>query len=196
MKDASRETPDQARTRRRWIGLAELVAVAGLVIAALGAWNNWSERREATADKTASAAAEARANARADLSATVEDDGRRLLLKDARHDLQSVSISFPRALGAPRQEPVGDPVIDVKGIEAPLLKLTDGGPDTREGRLPVLVTARWLDGDEQRRATDIHDLIWKTEGRVLRGRALRLEGLRLRRRGGTQAMLDRLWKAP
>ncbi len=191
------ETPDQARTRRRWITLAELVAVMGVVVAALGFWNSWSERRDERADKVAAAATEARGKARIDLIATAEDGGRRLLLRDdSDRDIQSVTIAFPKALGAPRQEPVADPVISAAGIEAPLLRLTDGGPDEREGRLPVLVTTRWLDGDVSRSVTDTYDLIWKTEGRVLRGRVLKLEGLRSRQRGGSQAALDKLWKTP
>lgn len=196
MSASDRETPDQARTRRRWVTLAELVAVAGVIIAALGFWNSWSERRDAQAERAATASSEARASGRADLTASVENGGGRLLLKDARHDLQSVTISFPRALGADRQEPVADPVIDAAGIADPMLKLTDGGPDDREGRLPVLVTTRWLDGDTEHRATDTYDLIWETHGRLGRGRALTLKGLRLRTRGGTQARLDRMWTRP
>ncbi|SEM61036.1 hypothetical protein SAMN05192583_0815 [Sphingomonas gellani] len=190
------ENADQARTRRRWVTLAELVAVAGVVIAGLGAWNSWSERRDAAADKAATVAAATKADARVDLSATVQDGGRQLLLKDDRHELQSITIDFPHALGATRQEPVADPILDARPFQDKLLELTDGGSDSREGRLAVLVTTRWLDGDAQRQARDVYDVIWRTEGRVLRGRALRLEGLRLRRRGGDQAAIDRLWTHP
>ena len=47
------ETADQARTRRRWITLAEVVAVAGVVIAALTLYLNVSDRRADRAERAA-----------------------------------------------------------------------------------------------------------------------------------------------
>ena len=36
------ETPEtRAETRRRWINIGEIVAVAGLIISALALWNSW-----------------------------------------------------------------------------------------------------------------------------------------------------------
>jgi predicted negative regulator of RcsB-dependent stress response len=56
----SRETPTERReaaeTRRRWVTLAEVLAVAGVLIAALTLWSNWSERN---ADKAEKASAKA-----------------------------------------------------------------------------------------------------------------------------------------
>ena len=40
------ETSEQAKTRRRWLTLAELVAVSGLLIGALTLWLNWSDKRD------------------------------------------------------------------------------------------------------------------------------------------------------
>ena len=193
----SGETPQERReaaaTRRRWVSLAEIVAVAGLLIGALTLWMNWSDRRADQADKTAAQTAEAREKARVELAATVEDGGRTLALKDQRHDLSDAVVAFPRPLAIATQRPSGDPAIEAEWIAAPLLKLTDGGADERTGRLPVLLTVRYWDGDVARTATGIYDVVWKTEGRVLRGRTLSLQGLRLRQRGGTQAQLDAAW---
>lgn len=193
----SSETPTERReaaaTRRRWVTLAEVVAVAGVLIAALTLWTNWSEHRADEADKIAAQSSAARERSRIELSAIVQDGGDTLLLKDARHDLQDVTITFPRALGVSPQRPPAEPVIDASWFSAPLLKLTDGGSDDRAGRLPVLVSARYFDGDTTRSASGIYDVIWKTEGRMLRGRALKLEGLRVRQRGGDQAKLDAIW---
>lgn len=195
----SGETPAERReaaaTRRRWVSLAEIVAVAGVVIAALTLWNSWSERRDAESAKVAAESSEAKARTRVEITATVQDDGRSLLLKDAAHDIQDARFAFPKALGVTAQKPVVDPSIDVRWFEDALLKLTDGGADERAGRLPVFVTTRYWDGDVQRSATGIYDVVWRTEGRLLRGRTLRLEGLRLRQRGGTQARIDALWAA-
>ncbi|MDP1026153.1 hypothetical protein Q5H91_02925 [Sphingomonas sp. KR1UV-12] len=187
------ERRDAAATRRRWVSLAEAVAVAGVLIGALTLWMNWSDRRADQADKAATQTAESREKARVELVATVEDGGRSLALKDARHDLSDAVVTFPQALGIAAQRPSGDPAIEAAWFADPLLALTDGGPDDRAGRLPVLVTLRYWDGDTARTATGIYDVVWKTEGRVLRGRTLRLDGLRLRQRGGTQAQLDGAW---
>ena len=104
-----------------------------------------------------------------------------------------MTIAFPKALGVATQRPAGEPAIEAKPFAGALLKLTDGGADDRSGRLPVLVTASYLDGDATRTARGIYDVIWRTRGRLLQGRALELTGLRLRRRGGDQAALDAAW---
>ena len=61
------ESADQARTRRRWITLAEFVAVAGLLIGAATLYLNWSDRREDRVEKIQAAAAEGKAKARVTL---------------------------------------------------------------------------------------------------------------------------------
>lgn len=185
------ETHEQA-ARRRWISLAEFVAVAGLLIGALTLYLNWSDRREDRVAAESTKVVEAREWARIDLSASVENDGRALLVKDERHDMTDISVRFPSVLGVGVRRSGARPMIEAAWIEAALLKATDGGPDDREGRLPVLVTARYLDGDTPRSATDTYDLIWRTDGRLLRGRSLSLEGFRLRERGGSQATIDAL----
>lgn len=192
---AGDEAADRAKSRRRLLTLAEFVAVAGLLVAALTLYLNWSQRRNDAADKAAAASAQRDERARLDLTATVEGDGRRLVLRDPNHDLQDVTIDFPKKSGIGRQAPIGDPAIEAEPIAGPILALTDGQADTKEGRLPVLVTTRYWDGDTARTVTGLYDLIWSTHGRLLRGRTLRLEGLRLRDRNGTIAKLDAAWAA-
>ncbi len=186
------ETSEQA-TRRRWVTLAEVVAVAGVVIAGLTFYTGWADRKADQAARVAEQSTEAREKARVDLVATVEDGGKRLAIKDEKHDLQDLAVVFPKVLGIAPERPVADIAIGVDAIEAPILKLTDGGADDRAGRLPVLLTVRYWDGDATRTSTAIYDLIWKTEGRMLRGRTLRLDAMRLRERGGNQARVDALW---
>lgn len=186
-----RETSDQARTRRRWVTLAEVVAVSGVVISSLTLWNSWQDRRSAESDKAAAVHGEARARARIALTGTVEH-GRRIVLKDARFDLTDVVVTLPRALGVAAQTPA-DSTIDAAWFDAPLLKLTDGGADDRTGRLPVLVTVSYIDGDVPRTARAIYDVVWRTEGHVLRGRTVSLLGFHLRQRGGDAATLDQAW---
>lgn len=186
------ETADQARTRRRWITLAELVAVAGVVIAALTLYLNVSDRRADEAARAAAAQKDATAQSRVALTGTVDDAS--VTLKDPRHDITDTTILFPKALGVGKQAPV-EPRIDADMFRKPLLKLTDGGPDTRTGRLPVLITTRYWDGDATRSARGLYDIIWRTHGRRFFGRALTIEGFRLRQTGGDAAALESAWAA-
>ncbi len=196
MSETPAERKEAAATRRRWVSLAEVLGVTGALIAALTLWINWSDRRADEADKAITRASQQRAESRVDLSAEVQDGGRSLLLKDSRHEIQDVVVSFPKALGIAAQHPPADPVIEAGWFDAALLKLTDGGADDRSGRLPVLLTLRYLDGETSRTTSGIYDLLWKTEGRMLRGRALTLTGMKVRQVRGTQAQVDASWKKP
>lgn len=193
MSDTPSERREAAATRRRWVTLAEAVAVAGVLIAGLTLWNNWSDRRATAADKAVAAQSASKARSRIALTATVEDGGRRLALRDPAHDLQDAAIIFPAALGVSEQRPAGDAVIDADWFANALLKVTDGGADDREGRLPVLVRVTYLDGDAVRTATSLYDVVWRTEGRLLRGRTVKLEGLRVRSRSGSTTALNAAW---
>ncbi|HEX8384383.1 MAG TPA: hypothetical protein VF592_13540 [Sphingomonas sp.] len=183
---------EETRRKRRWINLAEFVAIAGLVLAALGFWSNWSERREAAAEKQAAALGANKARARLDLRASVED-GRRVVLSDPRHELQEVVAAFPKILGVADRRPVAAAAIERDWFEGALLKATDGGADAREGRLPVLVSATYLDGDTRRSGSAIVDIAWATEGRLIGGRMLTITAARLRELGGSRARIDALW---
>ena len=193
MNETPAERKEAAATRRRWVSLAEVLGVTGALIAALTLWINWSDRRADQADKARAQVSEQRAQSRVALSAEVQDGGKALLLKDERHEIQDAAVSFPKALGIAAQHPPADPLIEVSAFETVLLKLTDGGADERTGRLPVLLTIRYLDGETTRTTSGIYDLLWKTEGRMLRGRDLRLTGMKVRQVRGTQAQLDAIW---
>lgn len=189
------ETPDQARTRRRWITLAELVAVAGVIIAGLGFWNSWSERRDAQVER-AQEACEAAKKSSFVLKGTVDSDHRSVMLKrDDDHSLGDVHVTFPAALGVPDRDALSH-TIDSAWFAEPILKLTDGGPDKRVGRLPILLDYSYVDVDGEHHGRGIYDVIWDTSGRFLLGRRLAITDFRLRQQGGTKAALDRMWKAP
>ncbi|WP_174292966.1 hypothetical protein [Sphingomonas bacterium] len=179
-----------AASRRRWISIAELVALIGVVIAALGLWNSWTDRRESRAARAAMDMAGARERGRVDLTGTARSGGE-LLLADPRHDIQDVTIAFPSVLRVSTQHPLTDPVIDAEPLRDALLK----GNHHHAGRLPVLVTTRIVDGDAAHSASSIYDVVWLAE-RPLAGlgkRRLRLESLRLHQHGGDQRALDALW---
>jgi hypothetical protein len=190
----SAETRDQAATRRRWLTLAELVAVAGVVIAGLTFWNNWSERRDARAERAAERVASAKADARYTPTGKVEGEAV-VLDRDEGHPLVDVRVSFPAALGVAAQD-AADLRIERDWFAAALLKATDGGADEQTGRLPVLLRYTFLADGAERRGSATYDLVWRTEGRMLQGRALTVADFRLRRAGGDQASVDRGWRRP
>jgi hypothetical protein len=184
------EKAEAAATRRRWINLGEFVAVAGLLIAAVSLWLSWADHSASEADK---------ANASAEKSlitytASTGQGGAVLTLSDPDHRIQQIDVAFPPSLGVGVQT-VLEPHISAKWFDAAVLKATDGGPDQRSGRLPVLITSTWLDGARRKVDRSIYQIAWRTGGRLFRGRTLDLDGAILAERGGSPSRLDALWKA-
>lgn len=193
MSNPRDDTTDQAQTRRRWITLAELVAVAGLIIAALTLYNNWQERREAAAAKQVEDAVERREKTRFILRGTVSDSGRSIVLtRDEAHPLSDIRLTFPAALGLPPQEAVTQ-TIEATRFDAALRKATDGGTDTRTGRLPVLIRYTYLTDDQPTTQQAIYDIVWRTEGNFPFPRKVSLLDFRRREAGGNQKRVDALW---
>ena len=189
----SGETQDQAQTRRRWVTLAEVVAVAGVVIAALTLYSNWQERRDAAADKAVEQASATRDKTRFVLRGTVAKDKRSIVLvREEAHPLGDIRVTFPTSLGVSPQDSVTQ-TIEAGWFDTALRKATDGGPDERTGRLPVLIRYTYFTDDQPTTRQAIYDLVWKTEGQMLRGRKVELLDLRLRETGGTQQRIDSLW---
>ena len=190
---AAVETPaeraEKAAIRRRWIGLAELVGVAALLVSVVGLWLSWSDRQADQADK-------AKTSAEASLvTFTASGSGNTLNLSDDAHRIQEIAVAFPPALGVDAQTGISPPKIELRGLDKALRAATDGGPDSRTGRLPVLITAIWWDGDTKRTDKAIYQVRWKTWGRLGRDRGVAFEGASLAERGGSPARLDSLWNA-
>lgn len=188
---------EAAATRRRWLTLAEVVAIAGVVIAGLTLWNNWQGReadQTARAEQQASATSAAHAGTLVTLHATVRDDGARLALSDPAHTIQNIEIRFPSALDVSPQSSTLSPAIEASWFADALLKAASAGSADQQGRLPVLIAADYWDGGDHLSDSAIYDIVWQTHGRLLRGRVLRLRGIVLERRhGATQAAVDARW---
>ncbi len=197
------ETPNEraeaAATRRRWITLAELVGVAGVLIGAISLWMNWNDKQQDKAEKSAEKAVAARVQTNVRLRGAVASGGDSLTLSDDNQKIETVDLSFPPALGIEARPGVVPPRIELDWFAKRLLKATDGGADEQEGRLPVRIVSYWAepgDIDTPRQSVAIYDIAWKTEGRVLQGRKLEITGIVRREAGGTPARLDALWKRP
>lgn len=195
MIETPAEHAEAAAIRRRWITLGEIVAIAGLIISALALWNSYADRRADQAEKQAAQQTETKAQTAVLLTATPRHDGETLALVDPLHPIQSVTVRFPTALGLPAETSAPMPSIAARWFSTKMLTLTDGGPDSQRGRLPVLITADYWLGDRHVFDKAIYDIAWRSEGRVLRGRIMRLDGLLLRERNNaSQARLDAIWE--
>lgn len=188
------ETPEQAATRRRWISLAELVAVSGLIIGALTLWMNWSDKREDARDKAVASATAQAEEARFALRAELASGGNEVRLSDPRHELLETTISFPKSLGIGTQSPA-TARIERDWFAPAVLAAMDGGADEREGRLPVLVNARYQVNGASRDGRATVEVVWRTKGRLVGGRSLTIEAVRVREAGGDAKRIDALWAA-
>lgn len=187
------ETPDQAQTRRRWITLAEVVAVAGVIIAGLTLYNSWQERRDAASAKAVEQADATRDKSRFQLRGTAAANGKSIALaRSETHPLGDIRVTFPTALAVAPQDAVNQ-TIEGSWFEGALRKATDGGPDKQDGRLPVLIRYTYFTDDAPTTRTGIYDIVWHTEGDFPFGRKVRLRDLRLRSSGGSQQQIDALW---
>lgn len=180
------ETPDQARTRRRWITLAEAVAVAGVIIAALSLYLGWADRQEERAEKAAAAQSQTKAASVITLRATRAKDGARLDLADAAHPVDGVDIAFPTALGTSAQTGLVKPAVEAKWLKP-------GTDNAKTGRVPILITSTFWEADVKRTDRAIYDVAWRKDNGLF-GDSVKLEGMALRERGGSQARLDAIWK--
>lgn len=186
------ETADQAATRRRWITLAELLAVVGMLIGAATLYLNWSGRRADEAARAAQQASAEHARGVVTLVGKVSEGGNALALSDGDRNFSAATVTFPKGLGIARQDALPGPRIASDWFADALLKALDG-KDADHGRLPVLIATSWWDGDKSHTETALYDILWRTEGRFLRGRKLVLTGLVLTSRTRSVTALEAAW---
>lgn len=159
----SDETPaekaESRAIRGRWISIGEAVAVAGVVIAALTFWTGYQDRRDAAAHKAATKAERFAQRQRVPLTTTSADRGDIEFRGPADCPLQATEIRFPAALGVETQTTVTTHRIEADWLAGPMLKVTDGGADRRDGRVPVLIAATCTTNDGDRREVAIYDLV-------------------------------------
>ena len=199
MTDDPAASAERRAARRRWITFGEVVAAAGLIIAALSLYLNWSDRRADEAERSAEQA-EARTSAaergrHVGLVAT-DADGDVLAFKAAACALQSADISFPSALGVAAQSTTLNPRIDADWFAKPLLAAIDPAK-AEAGRLPVLIESRCTSETGDRLERAIYEVPFSVDSRFLRGKAIRLRGLVLREyvtAANGQARLDAAWR--
>ena len=178
--------------RRRWITLAEMIAVVGMLIGAATLYLNWSARRAAEAARAAQTASAEHARGIVTLVGKATNGGDALALSDGDRNFSAATVTFPKALGVSPQDALPGPRISADWFANALLKANEG-TNARHGRLPVLIATSWWDGDRSHSETALYDVLWRTDSRFLRGKKLVLTGLTLASRSGTSAALEGAW---
>ncbi len=160
-----------SRTRRRWISLGEIIALAALAISAIGVWIAWKSSNE---DKT-TRIVEQRQTIPLTLRGSVEQEGRELVIApvESSHALESLTVTIK---GAPPIEIGSDGKLDASDLES---ALKDRGKD-RKGNLslPIRIDVRYVEAGSDRRRSAPYQLRYRWEGGGLfGGRSIRLTGL-------------------
>lgn len=206
-EDPERQTAaaEAAATRRRWLNLAEIVAVAGLLISGLALWNGYRER---TGEETDKVAARKQALAQATtmvLRGTPDRGGERLGLApaDPEQTIQTQAVHFPSALAVTPVETMADPRIEAAWFRRAILRATaDDGDHDEDRRVPVAITTRFYRDGALFTDTAVYYLVYRVEGGGLfDSREVRLRGLSRLDPGGAagpdaaKRRIDRLWRS-
>jgi hypothetical protein len=199
------ESEAKRRSRLRWITLGEAVAIAAVLISAVGLWQSYQDRREDRAEK---AAETARVTSPQPfyLRATADADGSTLTFAPvaADHVIQGQAIRFPPSFKLSPVTTTSDARIET-GWFADALKAdrkTRQLPDETQGdeRLPVMIETDYLAGGQPLKARAYYDIGFALEGHFLRGSSVKLRGLSLiAKASGDDAAADQhlatLWDA-
>lgn len=160
------------QNRRRLINLGELIALAALIVSAVGVWIAWKSSNE---DRT-TRVVEQRSRIPLALRASADRDGGALTITpaDSSHALQSLKLTIK---GASPIQVGSDGTLSASDVEAALT----GREKEAKGvtlSVPVHIDARYVEDGADRRGGGNYALRYKWEGGgIFGGRSLRLVGL-------------------
>jgi hypothetical protein len=162
----------ESQRRRRWITLGETIALAALVVSAVGVWISWKSNGE---EKSARLV-EQRQSIPLTLRGKRENDGKSLEISpvESSHALESLSVTLP---GASPIQVGSDGELSASDVEAALK-----GHESEEKDHPYSVRARidarYVEMGKDRRASSTYALRYEWKGGGLfGGRSLHLMGL-------------------
>ena len=167
-----RETESQ-RQRRRWITFGELIALAALIISALGLWINW---KTTGGDDEPTRIVEQRQPIPLTLRAKREDDGTRLQISpvESTHALESLTVKLPGAspisVGSDGELAASDVASALSGRE--------NEPKNRTLSVRAQIDARYVEAGTDKSSAGNYTLRYQWKGGGLfGGRSLHLVGL-------------------
>ncbi len=172
---------EQARTRRRWITLGEVVGIAALTVSGLSYWDSHQERVVAAKAKPAVARAGPLL-----LTGSLADDGARIDLKPATGGvIQTQTIRFPTMVRADAVETTGNARIEATWFDSGLRAALKGHKlHTGRRRLAVGIETTYVGNGVAATDRAVYDLGYSLHSRLLRPDAVAIEGVSLVRRAG------------
>jgi len=165
------ESPE-ARARRRWINLGEMIALAALVVSAVGVWIAWKSSSE---DKP-TRVVEQHSSVPLALRGSVDSDGRTLTIvpADPSHALESLKVTIK---GATPIDVASDGRLSASDAEAALKGREKERKDVTLS-VPVRIEAHYVESGSDRRGGGGYIWGYKWEGAGLfGGRSLHFVGL-------------------
>jgi hypothetical protein len=160
------------KTRRRWINVGEIIALAALAVSAAGVWIAWKSSSE---DKP-TRIVEQRSAVPLALRGMVDGDGRTLTISpaDSSHALESLTVTIK---GASPIEVGSDGRLSASDVQAALRNREKEAKDVTHS-VPARVTARYVESGADRRGGGTYVLRYKWEGGGLfGGRSIRFVSL-------------------
>ena len=182
------ETPE-ARTRRRWITMGEIIGIAALVISGLSYWDAHQER--VAPPKAAAVATKAKPLI---LTGTLSAARDRIDLHPASSDdvIQTQTIRFPASVRVDAVDTTGNARIEAAWFEDGLRAALKGAKlHAGRHRLAVGIETNYVTGDATRTDRAVYDIGYTLHERLLRSDAVAIEGVSLvRRTADLQAAVD------
>jgi hypothetical protein len=157
------------KTRRRWIDLGELIALAALIVSAAGVWIAWKSSSEDKPTKVV----EQRPAVPLALRGMADNDGRTLTIMpaDPSHALESLKLTIK---GAAPIEVGSDGKLRASDV-ASALKAREKEAKDATHSVPVRIDARYVEGGTERRGGGSYVLRYRWEGGGLfGGRSIRI----------------------
>jgi hypothetical protein len=165
------ESPE-ARARRRWITFGELIALAALIVSAVGVWIAWKSSSKDEPTRIV----EQRSAVPLALRGTQDGDGRTLTIMpaDPSHALESLKVTIK---GTSAIDVGSDGRLSASDVEAALKGREKEAKDVTQS-VPIRIDARYVESGTDRRGGGSYVLRYKWEGGGLfGGRSLHLVGL-------------------
>jgi hypothetical protein len=160
------------KSRLRWVTLGESIAIAALVVSAVGVWISW---KSDSADKSPTTVVEKRQAIPLTLRGKAQSDGRSLEIAPVEdsHALQSLAVALP---GADAIEVGSDGQLSANDVESALGKSAVDGKGTH--RVRARIVAKYVEAGADKSANGSYMISYRWEGGGLfGGRSLRLVSL-------------------
>jgi hypothetical protein len=163
---------ESERQRRRWITFGELIALAALIVSAIGVWISWKSSDNNKPDRVV----EQRQPIPLTLRAKRDGDGTALEISpvEESHALESLTVTLP---GASPISVGSDGELDSSAVES-ALKSHENEPKDHALNVRARVDAHYVEAGKDRQASGTYTLryMWKGGG-LFGGRSLRLLSL-------------------